>query len=146
MTFAFLVTGSRSLAEIPGAREWATEILHRELVVADDIGPVLVTGDARGPDAWAIDVAKSIWMPYRQWCLDGWIRGAGESMQWAKVVGRGRGWPLVRNETMVRAVAKRASGARGIALIDPGSKTDGTGHTARHARAHGIVVDEFRWG
>lgn len=44
-----IVTGSRSLATIPGAEAWAKDILRERFAEASE----LYVGDAAGPDAWA---------------------------------------------------------------------------------------------
>lgn len=47
MTRVLLVTGSRSLAAIPGAEAWARAKIAEALVGVD----LLIVGDAEGPDA-----------------------------------------------------------------------------------------------
>lgn len=61
MTRVLLVTGSRSLATIPGAEAWAREHIRRAL---EGVG-LLIVGDAPGPDLWAeraeILVMREVW-------------------------------------------------------------------------------------
>ena len=51
-----LVTGSRALTATPAARAWACTLVQRAV---DELTPrdLIVTGDARGPDAMATDSA-----------------------------------------------------------------------------------------
>lgn len=52
MTRVLLVTGSRSLADRPGAEAWARGLIHAALTGTD----LLIVGDAPGPDAWAVEI------------------------------------------------------------------------------------------
>ena len=61
--------GSRTLADDPRAVAWARTILARELASAT----LVVAGDARGPDAWAHEIAQGMVAPIdcERWCVNG---------------------------------------------------------------------------
>jgi hypothetical protein len=144
---ALLVTGSRSLARIPGARERCIEHVSGHLVALGDV--VLVTGDAPGPDAWAIECAAGIGIRHRRWCLDGWIDGGSETVRWwsgERTAAPSARWPLMRNEAMVRAVAAKHPDAVVLAFVDPHSRTHGTEHTCRLAERAGLRAERKVWG
>lgn len=138
-----LVTGSRVLAG--SDREQTARALLSALVFALPDRSIVVTGDAPGPDAWAIESATSSLLSLRRrvYALDGWVYDErGE---------RARRWhldktapsPLDRNEVMVREVAEqRAKGAHvevfGMEAV--WSATRGTAHTLGKARAAGLPI------
>lgn len=152
-----LVTGSRSLARRPEGAAWARGLL-REAVEALPAGSVLVTGDADGPDRWAVGAAWShepeLWVRvyhlsgslacfYHQghvtsvpgwfsWCAEGAVPEP-DSPEW-------RRWPLERDRAMVKAVAAMQGDRLCLALIDAASRTRGTEYTARVAESAGIAV------
>ena len=146
-----IVTGSRTLADDPRTIAWARGILARELASAT----LVVAGDARGPDAWAHEIARGFVasIDCERWCVNGARLGrvAGADATWRKLSPWGtpetttdpRKRPLARNAAMV-AYYTRA--ARMVALIDPASRTQGTQHTVGLARAAGIDVTEHVWG
>lgn len=88
---ALLVTGSRSLARIPGADEWAAKLIAGAL---DAIGAGrsanvgLVTGDAPGPDTWALDVAYRFSLMRERWQLNGFKTAAcgGVRLRWWRMI------------------------------------------------------------
>lgn len=51
-------------------------------------------------------------------------------------------YPLARNVAMVRVVAEhaRSGSALVVGFVDPGSRSRGTDHTLRHARAAGLAT------
>lgn len=71
MTRVLLVTGSRSLATIPGAEAWAREHIRRALEGAG----LLIVGDAPGPDAWAWDEAGRVRVVRRRYVALGPFAG-----------------------------------------------------------------------
>ena len=62
-----VVTGSRALADSGSAERWAFDLLHAAVAHAD----TLVTGDARGPDAWALTCARTAGRRWAVYGLDG---------------------------------------------------------------------------
>lgn len=152
-----LVCGSRSLADNPATEAWARHIIE----CISDHADVIVAGDAEGPDKWAADRVfrlRSEHLRGRFYDLDGVVYDAAGTPlgRWATRDvpldprdPRWRRWPLVRNAAMVRAVALRARRDRRpvslYALVDPGSRTQGTMHTVTLARAMGITTHVERW-
>ena len=154
MTRVLLVTGSRSLAAIPGAEAWARGLIREAL---DGVG-LLIVGDAPGPDAWAWDAAATD--RWRYWTR----RDHAGSIEARYDDGELRAWwtwatknthPLARNAAMVSdAVGLRDDGATvtALALLD-GTKrnapdrraTRGTEHTAGLAERAGIEVTRRTW-
>ncbi len=146
-----LVTGSRALCDTEAAEAWAIDVIESAICRE---GPLVgvVTGDARGPDAWAIESATMREQPWTRYDLDGLLtRCAGPRQPWALLGTRERTsprrWPLVRNEAMVAAVAAAvASGrytARALALRAPWARTNGTAHTIGLCRRAGIAAAEY---
>ena len=139
-----LVTGSRALAGHAEARAW----LRAEL---DARRPaVVVTGDARGPDRWAVQhVLGGVPWVYR---LDGSTTdGFGDRIgAWAGEPAPMRGtpahrrWPLVRNAAMVAEVARTVGSydVTVLALRCADATTHGTEHTIGLARRAGLAVVE----
>lgn len=140
--------GSRTLADDPRAVTWARGILARELASAT----LVVAGDARGPNAWAHEIAQGMVAPIdcERWCVNGARLGCTADATWRGLAPWADGStptdsrrrPLARNAAMV-AYYTRA--ARLVALIDPASRTMGTKHTVGLARAAGIDVTEHVW-
>lgn len=146
---AILVTGSRSLATIPGTRDWCEKILGEAI----ESGTTIVTGDAEGPDAWAIAVAARYAVPWRRWQLNGLIHGSnGDVVRWctheemrARRDALGRRFPLWRDESMVTSVAHRDPYALVFAFIDPASRTHGAEYTAKYAERSELYVTRWVW-
>lgn len=160
MTRVLLVTGSRSLANHPGAEAWARGLIHAALVSVD----LLIVGDAPGPDAWAADEASpddriTVHRYITRGRDAGWIVTPQDPGDEEHFVSR---WaqsndthPLKRNAAMVRHAAVRAELGRDVrvlALLDgtkrdvPGRRaTRGTEHTAGLAERAGIVVQREVW-
>lgn len=146
-----LVTGSRDLAGNDAAHAWLIDRL-------DTIAPsVVVTGDARGPDAWAADWARENRAPLRCYDLAGWVTDAARVAQvaWtpaappAHDAGRALwgAWCLHRDRVMAQHVAKRAAkyAVTVIALTSRQSKTNGTAFTVARAKAAGLAVEAGEW-
>lgn len=150
-----LVTGSRDLAGHTDAAAWVRAHL-------DALAPaVVVTGDARGPDAWAAEWARdndlvTICRTYR---LSGAVCTANlmEPVGWW--CGRSRpphgddgralwaAWCLHRDRVMVQHVARRAADYAVTVLAARAlwSKTNGTAFTIARAKAAGLDVMERAW-
>lgn len=172
MTRVLLVTGSRSLATIPGAEEWARDLIRTALDGVD----LLIVGDAPGPDAWAWGEAEraerrsgfGVCVDLGDGPLTALARAKyavrGEDAGWI-VDGEGR-WtstwtdarrphPLNRNQYMVHDAMEmmtRGHDVRCLALLDgtkrdaPGKRaTRGTEHTAGLAERAGIKVERQTW-
>jgi hypothetical protein len=153
-----LVTGARALADTAAAAIWAQDAIDEALAGMPRHG-LLVTGDAAGPDRWALDVAgepfdNDLSRSWERWGLDGEVRGGlvyGSELlaRWIAAyalahVERCR-VPLVRNGAMVGCVAARAGrGARVVVLglVAPWARTRGTAHTLGLARRAGLWTDE----
>ena len=135
------------MVDRPSGAEWATAQIQTAL--SDPDVTVLVAGDAPGPDQWSAKVA-AVQGRYAGvfYHLDGTIRGLdGRAFaRWcpfAEVPLRGSPafwrWPLTRNAVMIRQAAARAKATgcsvRILGLLDPDSRTQGTMHTIRLARA-----------
>ncbi len=139
-----LVTGARALAELPAAEEWArAQITEAAARIVD--GGVLVTGDAAGPDAWALARAEGLGRQSARYALDGCIYTSRGITVWG-IRGNShtsRTWPLERNRVMVHHVAHRAAQGRRVqvlALRAPWARTNGTAHTITRAAEAGLVV------
>lgn len=146
-----LVTGSRALADREDSATWAQGRITQALRAHP--GSYVLTGDAHGPDAWAVVASAS-----RHIILDrhGRIR--------AQIVRDGHdGWwidpprpppvpsglhewrdrLLARDRALVacaRRYADQGHTVRVLALRAPWSETHGTDYTAQHARAAGLDV------
>lgn len=145
------VTGSRALTGHADARAW----LRAEL---DRLAPaVVVTGDARGPDAWALEwCADAANMNSMVYALDGMVHHQRHhalfawkaAYRWADVPPSEcrdpRPWPWLRNEAMLRAVAESTVDAEVtvVGLRCPDATTRGTEHTLGLARAAGLPIVE----
>jgi len=143
-----LVTGSRALED--SAQEADARGLLRAF--AEIAAPsVVVAGDARGPDEWAIEWAAMCGIPTRMWSLDGWIydEHKARNVDWWKADKKRRGTesalpkPLQRNLAMVRSAAAKArwgAHVQVLALEASWSATKGTAHTAGLALRAGLAV------
>lgn len=159
MTRVLLVTGSRSLAKIPGADAWGRALIRTALDGVD----LLIVGDALGPDLWASIEATMAAVESREYISrephEGMVatfdRGGLRTMErWAPHGASTH--PLRRNEAMVRdaaSLAAQGADVRCLALIDgtkrdtPGKRaTRGTEHTAALAERAGILVMREVWG
>ncbi len=146
-----LVTGSRALADRADSAAWARGILYD--AIRTPARPRVYTGDASGPDTWAIALAGS---GYTQWARDGaiycWMGAPDREGWWIEpphppVLPRTRDeWRrrlLARDRAMVAHAAlwaSRGDTVRVLALRAPWSETHGTDYTAQHARAAGLDV------
>lgn len=145
-----LVTGSRALAGNADARAWLRARL-------DVLAPaVVVTGDARGPDAWAAEwcsASRASAVVYR---LDGRVvTPFGPPTLWtpepppARDAGRAlwSAWCLHRDRVMVQHVARRADryAVTVLALTSQASTTQGTAYTVARAKAAGLAVIAEVW-
>lgn len=139
MTRILLVTGSRALEGSDRFREAKAMLI----AYIETITPtVVVAGDARGPDEWAIEAAVLRRIDTRIYGLDGWVKTAAgrDVRRWTESE---KFSPLDRNAAMVREVAaQRDKGAlvRVLALEALWSATKGTAHTIARAREHGLEV------
>ena len=146
-----LVTGSRALVGNATASAWLVSRL-------DELAPSLVVaGDARGPDVWAADWARSRRVVLRCYDLAGRVVD-GERVacgQWtddappARDAGRAlwAAWCLHRDRVMVQHVARRADryAATVLALTSRSSDTKGTAFTVGRAKAAGLAVVAEAW-
>jgi hypothetical protein len=152
-----LVTGSRALADADGivGRRAALAVRHAVARLRPGVDYV-AAGDARGPDAWALDEAASCGLTWLRYRLDGTVETSGDPVRpWSgRLTAEERAarltprWPLVRNAAMVRSVARAVEvgyEARCLALVATWSGTAGTEHTARAAEAAGIHVERVRF-
>ena len=146
-----LVTGSRALADRDDSAAWAQRILRDAIRTPEP--PRVYTGDARGPDAWALALAGA---EYTQWARDGafycgmthpWMEGWWIAPPHPPATPRTRDeWRrrlLARDRAMVAHAAlcaSRGDTVRVLALRAPWSETHGTDYTAQHARAAGLDV------
>lgn len=73
-----LVTGSRALCESKRAEEWTQNRLDEAFAFLDAPRDVVVAGDAKGPDRWALAKAKREGFKVRSFRLDGTVDGGGE--------------------------------------------------------------------
>lgn len=142
-----LVTGSRAL-EGSAFADRARALLSCALRGLPGRS-IVVTGDARGPDAWAAEFVTSeivtsehLQLALRVYALDGWVydEHAARLRRWSA---GGANEPLDRNVVMVADVAwQRTKGvhveAFGIEAV--WSSTRGTAHTLGKARAAGLPI------
>jgi len=150
-----LVTGSRDLAGHTDAAAWVRSHL-------DALAPaVVVTGDARGPDAWAAEWAREhdLTTVCRTYRLSGAVCTADLMSPVGWWCGRSRpphgddnralwaAWCLHRDRVMVQHVAKRAAkyAVTVLALTSRQSKTNGTAFTVARAKAAGLAVEAGEW-
>jgi hypothetical protein len=149
----FVVSGSRALAGVPAAEEWARDILADIIYALPDGSAVVTGGGENGPDAWAIGCAASASFALDRviYTLDGarYVNGAFAN-NWAaendpRIHDRAT-WPLVRNARMAfDAGIKLRQGHRVAAagFVAPWSRTRGTAHTIKHLRAAGVYAETF---
>lgn len=147
-----LVTGSRALADRPESREWGRDVVRDALAVLPT-DALVVTGDAEGPDAWALAEGAASGRIVRVYVVNGSLtlfggagaetlpnwdtNGAAARLPWSRR-------PLARNAAMVRWCAAQPD-ARCLALLAPWARTHGTAHTIGLARRAGIAVDVREW-
>ena len=154
-----LVTGSRALADRDDSATWARARIEEALAAMPRSTRVL-TGDARGPDAWAIRARH----PWTAFTGTGSITvGASVPEDWPGVAhGDHEGWwtgaerppvPQGRDEWRRRLLARdralvafaalcasRGELVRVLALRAPWAETHGTDYTATRAREAGLPV------
>jgi hypothetical protein len=161
-----LVGGSRILTRRRDGHAWALDVLRAQITPA----AVLVTGDARGPDAWAVEVAREVGASWRSYALDGFVYGPGgvcrdadeRPVRWttrtppppwserltdAEKRAR-KAWCLYRDRVMVEHCAKALRSGRRVtmvACIDLDSATQGTDYTAGVARSLGLEVARYQY-
>jgi uncharacterized Ntn-hydrolase superfamily protein len=143
-----VVTGSRALAEFASAERWALDALHDAVALAGTV----VTGDARGPDSWALTVARTTGRRWASYTLDGRaLRGHGVPVPWTPDAPPERrdgralwaAWCLHRDRAIVRDAARAHAAGRSVrvlALVAPWSATHGTAYTVARARSAGLEV------
>lgn len=133
MTPLVLVCGSRSLLDVPGAEARVCAIL-----ATLPGAPRILTGGAEGPDQWATAWARRRGLPWSVMRPDGVRLDDGQATRWSPVPV----YPLDRNVAMIRVVAEHARSAPALVVgfVDPASRSRGTDHTLRHARAAGLAT------
>jgi len=150
-----VVTGARVLRQTPAAAAWARARLTAAIEALPRGGgayrSVLVTGDAPGPDAWAVEIATALNIRRVVYALDGRRHENGVAGAWwahaHELAWRdNRRWPLLRNGVMIKECAFLAR-ERGNAVIVCGVRagwatTQGTAHTLTQARAANLVVSD----
>jgi hypothetical protein len=138
-----IVSGSRTLATRPGGEAWARRQIVEATTHLDPTERLIVTGDAPGPDAWAIEIARNFGLAWHSYRKDGTIRDhAGMWGRWCSIAQLDPDpyrRPLQRNKAMVDAFA--AGGVLVLGLVDPASRTHGTDHTLTAARKEGLRVE-----
>lgn len=142
MTRILLVTGSRAL-EGTAFADRARALLSCVLRGLPDRS-IVVTGDARGPDAWASEFTTSghLALALRVYSLDGWV--------YDERLARLRQWhdgpassPIARNVAMVNeTAAQRSKGwdVEAIGFEARWSDTQGTARTLATARGAGLEI------
>lgn len=139
MSRLLLVTGSRALEG--SDREGEAKALLRATVESFD-PTIVVAGDARGPDEWAIEATMGLPIETRIYGLDGYVRTAAgrDVRRWTEDE---KVSPLDRNAAMVAEVAaqrNKSALVRVFALEALWSATRGTAHTIARAKEHGLEV------
>ena len=139
-----LVTGSRVLE---GSPEQGDALEYLRLAIARFLPTVIVAGDARGPDAWAVEhVALVEQSPraiaLRLYSLDSWVTDEKTSTvrRWTTAE---KFTPHDRNAAMVRDVAReqrKGAHVRVLGLEAAWSMTHGTAHTLDKARKAGLAI------
>ena len=149
-----VVTGSRALAELASAERWALAALQDAVALAATV----VTGDARGPDAWALTVARGTGRRWASYALDGLVRrGHDVPVAWTPDAPPQRrdgralwaAWCLHRDRAIVRDAARAHAAGRSVrvlALVAPWSATHRTEYTVARAEAAGLEVVVRRFG
>lgn len=150
-----VVTGSRSLEDLKSdlVRDRVKTILS--YYVLHSYITVVVAGDARGPDTWAMEFTKALFphVEKRRWKLDGYIDSYDDcnEVYWAKLVKnrellKGKAWPLTRDRLMIESVAKKYPGeARVVGFTNKLSSTRGTEFTLEQAEKNGIMCNEWTY-
>jgi len=158
-----LVTGSRSLANLAESDGWTRRVIERAAIRISLTGGI-ITGDARGPDAWAKRIGAGL-RAARVYGLDGWIKRwwtQSDGTVASAMIGRWtkgqspqpddhdarRQWCLARDRAEVDEAALQQRQGRKVlvlGLIDPQSRTHGTEYTCHYARNAGLVVVPETW-
>ena len=145
---------SRNGRPLKITERWALDLLRAEVLRA----AVVVTGDARGPDSWALTVARTAERRWASYALDGLVRrGHGAPVPWTPDAPPERrdgralwaAWCLHRDRAVVRDAARAHAAGRSVrvlALVAPWSPTHGTEYTVARAQAAGLEVDVRRYG
>lgn len=104
-----------------------------------DARPFILTGGATGPDSWALDIARERGLRWAAFLPSG-----------VRVTDRGQDrWnpapvhPLARNVALVDLAASHhrvGATVLVVGFVDPASRSRGTDHTLRHARAAGLAT------
>lgn len=154
-----VISGSRTLADDPRAERWARALIS----AAWDSDPrpgAIVTGDARGPDEWARREAVTRGVPFYCYAASGEITGKDARLwgRWTNELPPAPGevralwaaWYLHRDRVMIQHAARRftrdGADVRVLALVDPASRTNGTGFTIDRAKAAHLPVQVETWG
>lgn len=130
-----LVCGSRTLTTHPDARAR----LERVLVPLLTARPCILTGGATGPDSWALDLARDRGLPWAAFLPSGIRLASRGHDRWSPVPV----YPLARNAALVRHAASHHEAGASVLVVgavDPASRSRGTDHTLRHARAAGLAT------
>jgi hypothetical protein len=142
-----LVTGSRALRSTNASESWARTIIESVIGELPETA-VVVTGDAIGPDRWALRAASWRGLRTRAYRLDGvrFDSHNGLSTRWCEpeqiAALSVRRLPLERNRVMVQQIAGAGGDWTTLALFAPWAKRHGTAHTVQLVRdAGGVVVD-----
>ena len=146
-----IVSGSRSLSTISGADVWAKKHIRQYLSV---LGTTLVTGAAKGPDSWSLEIAGDLGIPWYSYLPSGviesssgdntrrWDHGHGDPPS-SSASGAWRARFRLRDQIMVGHVGQfltRGHEAMIVGVVDPNSKSTGTTNTLRMASGSGICV------
>jgi hypothetical protein len=139
-----LVTGSRVLE---GSPEQGDALEYLRLAIARFQPTVIVAGDARGPDAWAVEHVAFVEqssrpIALRLYSLDSWVTDEKTSTvrRWTTAE---KFTPHDRNAAMVRDVAReqrKGAHVRVLGLEAAWSTTHGTAHTLDKARKAGLAI------
>lgn len=130
-----MVSGSRTLCAHAESRARVVAAMQPHLVGVT----LVIAGDAKGPDRWALDEAYRLGIDWERWAfapptVDGTLRA---TLRWTE---QRRVSPLDRNRAMVLDVAKRFPNALVLGFVDPASSTHGTDHTLTIARSARLRV------
>lgn len=145
MSSVIVVTGSRSLCEIPGARERCMAVLRPLIAKAS----LVIAGDAPGPDEWALSLATGTEWERWEWRVPRVVTNdPSRDWRWSE---RASAKPLERNAAMVNFCANRFTSplSRGLydvlvlGFIDPASRTNGTKHTLDNAAKCGLKTKRY---
>lgn len=146
-----LVTGSRALARHLRLETWALNVLHLAIASCNDVDWVC-TGDAYGPDEWALYVSDQANIPSVSYSaktgeiVESERPDDPEKSRWITTdrlhAAPFERRPLLRNAAMIQDLARATVPVRCVALIAGWSTTAGTQHTVKLAREWGIEVVE----